>query len=147
MYYIAAGLEWPNGEIISEDTFASAPHKSFFLPVIPAHLQNEPDYIARRETEHALEQYRIVHCQNTPSRSNAVFLNKTLEDALKWKGRGSRASYSIYELSVRDERLSCEANYVWYNYCVCLKKSPVAEHRRIFSDTPEVKNLTQRVVL
>ena len=136
-YYIAAGLDWPEGTVISEATFAGAPHKSFFVQTIPSHLQNNPDFMARRKTELKLEEYRIGKCAGKPSRSNAVFLNKTLEDAIKWRNRGTRASYNIYELSVRDEQNSTEVNYIWYNYCVRLQKAPQTEFRRIFTETPE----------
>jgi hypothetical protein len=66
-----------------------------------------------------------------------VFLNRTCEDAIKWQTRGSRKDYNIFELSVCNEQNSCVANYIWYNYCVRLKKSAGAEFRRIFGKTSE----------
>lgn len=137
MYYIASGIDWADGTIISNDTFAEAPHRGFFLNYIPSHLQGNKDFIARRETELQLEQYRHFKFPSKPSRSNAVFLNKTAHDARKWLKRGSRAIYNIYELSVHNEQNYCETNYIWYNYCVRLKKSPQTEFRRIFSEIPD----------
>ena len=137
MYYITTGFDWTEGTIISEATFTEAPHKTFFVPDVPSHLQSNPNFMARRETELSLEQYRTDKYPNKPSRSKAVFLNRTREDAIKWQTRESRANYNIYELSVRDEQNSCVANYIWYNYCVRLKKAPDTEFRSIFGQTAE----------
>ena len=117
MYYIASGLNWSNGEVISNKTFAEAPHKGFFLPTAPPHLLSSEDYIVRRETELQLVQCRQALFPNNPSRSEAIFLNKAVQDAQKWLDRGSRADYSIYQLSVQNEENSCEANYIWYHCC------------------------------
>jgi len=51
---------------------------------------------------------------------------------------GSRSDYNLYELLVRDKQNSCEVNYIWYNYCVRLQKSPTTEFRRVFGATPEI---------
>lgn len=137
MYYIATGFDWKEGTIISETTFEKAPHKTFFNSEVPSDLLSNHDFVARRETELYLEQYRMEKFSDKPSRSNALFLNRTYEDAIKWQTRGSRKNYKIYELSVCDEENSCVVNYIWYNYCVRLKKAPGAELKHIFGKTPE----------
>jgi hypothetical protein len=137
-YYIASGFEWREGEIISNATFEYSPHKSFFLDVVPLEVANNKDYLARRKTELRLEQYRAEVCPHLPSRKNAVFLNATPKDAERWRWRGARANYNLYELLVRDEQNSCETNYIWYNYCVRLLKSPLTEFKRIFGTTTEI---------
>ena len=39
----------------------------------------------------------------------------------------------MYELAPIQEVNSCEANYIWYNYCVRLHRNPSAEHRHLFA--------------
>jgi len=138
IYYIASGYDWRPDEIVSNAMFEHSPHKSYFLKVVPHEVANNEDYLARRKTEPSLEQYRVEMCPHFPSRKDAIFLNRTLEDAERWRQHGSRADYNLYELLVRDEQNSCEVNYIWYNYCVRLQKSPSTEFRRVFGTTPEI---------
>jgi hypothetical protein len=105
---------------------------------VPLEVANNNDYLARRKTELSLEKYRAEAYPHLPSRKEAIFLNAKLEDAERWCRRGCRADYKIYELSVREEQNSCEANYIWYNYCIRLLKNPTTEFKKLFGGTPEI---------
>lgn len=133
-YYIAAGFLWTPGDIVTNETFSTAPHKSFFLPEIPLEWASNDDYLARRKAESRLEEYRRIAHSPLPSRRNAIFLNKKEADARKWLLRETRREYCIYELTTVLVKNSCEANYVWYNYCVRLHKNPYEENRKLFSN-------------
>jgi hypothetical protein len=138
LYYIASGFDWAAGDTISNGTFSSAPHKTFFLP-IPDAYANIPDYLARRQTESKLEDLRASVYKELPSRRNALFLNRYEEDARKWLQRGARREYRIYELNPVRTEAAFEANYVWYNYIVRLHKDPFTENRKLFSEEAEVE--------
>ena len=119
--------------MISHETFADAPHKTFFVDVVPQEHAQNADYIARRTTEQRLEEVRTAAFPSKPSRRMALFLNRNVADARKWLRRPARRGYRIYKLRPLEEEVSCEANYIWYNYCVRLHKDPIAENKRIFA--------------
>lgn len=133
-YYIASGLEWKVCEVISNATFAEAPHKSFFVTDIHADYASNPDYLARRRTESRLETLRAAKYGELPSRKDALFLNTNMDDARRWLHRGARSGYSIYELNPKRTKKAFIANYVWYNYIVRLHKDPIGENRSLFSN-------------
>jgi len=135
MYFIASGLDWTTSEIIDNSTFKNSPHKTFFVKEVSAEFAEVPDYIARRNTEIVLERIRQNHFALKPSRGEAIFLNKSATDAKRWRDRGSRSAYSVYELKIIEEINSCEANFIWYNYSVRLHANPVTEHRGLFAET------------
>lgn len=132
-YYIVAGFDWREGEIVSNEMFSSAPRKTFFLPAIPHQYASNPDYLARRITERGLEAVRTRSFNDLPSRRDAIFLNKNEEDARKWLQRGSRSAYHIYELKPILTDAAFETNYIWYNYLVRLHKDALNENRKLFS--------------
>jgi len=137
-YYIASGFDWKAGDTISEETFRGSSHKTFFLPKIPhAHADN-PDYLARRQTELRLEALRARDFPQLPSRRTALFLSKSEEDARTW-ARGIRNGYRLYALRPVRTKAVCEANCVWYNYAVELHKDPASENRRLFSEDADVE--------
>jgi hypothetical protein len=70
------------GPIIDNKTFAQSPHKTFFTEETPDHLKDVVDYLARRDAEARLEQCRLEQFPEKPSRSEAIFLNPTLETAV-----------------------------------------------------------------
>ena len=138
-YYLASGFDWTGGDTISNETFSSAPHKTFFLPDIPDAYANIPDYLARRQTEVKLEDLRASVYKELPSRRNALFLNKNEEAARTWLQREARRAYRIYELDPVRTDAAFEANYVWYNYIVRLHKDSFTENRKLFSEDVEVE--------
>jgi hypothetical protein len=119
--------------------FSDAPHKTFFLPDIPDVYANNPDYLARRQTESKLEDLRASVYRKSPSRRNALFLNKNEEDARKWLQRGARREYHIYELNPVRTEAEFEANYVWYNYIFRLHQDPFRENRKLFSQNVAIE--------
>ena len=132
-FYIVTNFQWAPGQIISNATYANSRHKSFFLDKIPKEFLCDPDYMARRKTELRLEKVRSCLFRNKPSRKEAIFLNNTKREAEKWREKPTRRDYSIYKLKPIEAKNSCEANYIWYNYCVRLFKQPASENRYIFS--------------
>lgn len=133
-YFYVTRLDWVPGAVIDNDMFHDSPQKRFFEEQIPADLVGVDDYLARRQAELLLEKTRVAGFSDEPSRRDAIFLNESLESAIKWTEKPARRGSHIYEL----EELQCDAstvaNYLWYNYLVRLFRNPQSEFRTIFAD-------------
>lgn len=134
VYFIASDLEWEPGRVIDNETFAASPHKTFFTDRIPSDLRGVDDYEARREAEQTVESCRIRSFPDKPSRSRAIFLNLTPDDAKRWTLKRSRANFHIYELAVMRSDAVAEANYIWFNYLVRLFTGRERELRNVIAN-------------
>lgn len=117
------------------ERFATSPHKSFFTDAGFERYGHIPDYVARRETESLLEEVRVNHFPDQPSRRNAIFLSPTIEGAMYWRDTAPRRTFTIYAVEPIGSMVMCQCNVRWFDYLKQLFEHGEPAHRGVFSAT------------
>lgn len=99
------------------------PHSVFFCDAIPPELATNADYLARRSVEALFEEVRDSQFRNLPSRRTALFGSTSLDDARRWRDRGTRAQGTIYRVEPTLETVLVALDFLYFNYAVRVAKN------------------------